>query len=195
MWIGCFLVIVLLLFASINIHQGLSFLPRMQSDKVFFDQGKACLEVYKIASLECLGHLFKEKGEYVREQAAALERLSWLKQFSISDDMEFVTESNGEYGAIEHLSIKASGWAVLDGCRAPHRIVLTYGPERSLLALTVTGIKRDDINQAHDSCTDCVGWKVSLNEEILRERVKGQKIEAWAYDNKARTLIKLPRTF
>jgi hypothetical protein len=161
-------------------------------------QGGACMRTYRIASDDCLGKLYFGSGGYVRQQAATLEALGYIKQWQPPAGMQWL-DAKIPSGALESLQREsvtspwvASGWAKEPQCGTQTNILLTTGPERRLIGATVTvhWAKRTEL-----PFTDCwaLGWSLVLSSDAMKA-VSPESVEAWIYDEQSNRAIRLPRS-
>ncbi len=154
--------------------------------------GATCMENYYIATNDCLGILFFGKGEFTRIMAERLDRVDALHIFHLPDDVRYFGSDPRAAGWVDTLVVEQTGslvriggWALLDGCAATD-VVLTAGPERTLVAHTKPILARPD---AGSGCKKKSGWEVTLDMPRLQDAAKNYPLEPWIYDPKTKTLL------
>lgn len=188
--------------ANISVSQ--TALLQWQRLSLLQTQAKTCLESYHTASDTCLNWLYPwdiPMDHLPRAAAPLLEQMHFLKVFVIPADAVFMKDADTEHGALEHIGgvtllpeltgtgTVVSGWAMLENCTPPDRVILTSGKSDTMIAQTITHLDRSDLQAALGTCVMKAGWEVELRPET-----DTAELAAWAYDASKNTFNRLENT-
>lgn len=176
-------------------------LPAWYARSIVLRQGKACLETWTLSSRSCLSKLYPwtiPSDQYVGSLAPLLEKLGFLKPFTLPADVRYEDAALSAKGAIESIAalqpsndmvagsgtLIVRGYATLDCAPAEH-VYLTWGTPPILLAHTLSLLPRPDLD---DPCLQDAGWAIEIDPPKGSAK---EKISAWVYDSPHNSLIRL----
>lgn len=176
---------------SIIVHSVLS-LPGWERHFVAQRQGLACLQVYEVASPDCLRALAPALPEAARRGAAMLEELGYLQTFRLPPQVSVGQEPAPEAGAwesarvVESGALRLDGWAVDDDCSGADHVVVTPGNTLDIVGHTVAVIPRPGLRHRFGDCAARSGWSVVVNPVV-----DARDLRVWRYDESRATLFLL----
>ncbi len=168
---------------------------KMHSRYGVFAQGIACLQTYAIASDSCLGVLYFQHGSYVRRQAQQLDRLGYLPLFTLPDDFRWDDVSAPHEGNVRLWQENPRAEWLLYGtarpfvCGGDARILLTVGPERQLLGMTV-GIPERYVLTTEGAGCSLAKWHLPL-PKTRTDGLRPADIQAWIHDERGNRAVRL----
>lgn len=168
-------------------------IQRLQERAAALSISHACMQTSAIASNMCLGRSFFGNGEFVRYQAAIMERLGMLTSFSLPSNVQVVAPGNGDGGWVDWVgqgsgtTVEVTGWALHNNCAA-RDVVFTAGPEHALIAYTHTAFARPD-TEIFSGCRRDAAWRLDLDTRRLPPAALQYPIQLWVYDKQRAVLI------
>ncbi|MEG3909272.1 hypothetical protein QT979_15330 [Microcoleus sp. w2-18bC1] len=193
-----------LLIATIIVNSQLA-IAKTRSAIIYKQGAQDCLQLINYLepsdffnnSPESCVRVLSKKTWLVREGAAIIEKIGWLK---FAKNVEFISNTEKVYGYLDkpqtsdksltvkqNDAVKAAGWAVLpENLQQPHIVLLSLGEKKSFFANAYVNLDSPDIAESLKSeLYNNARWAVDLSDNNLP--IAQTEIKAWVYnpvDNK-----------
>ncbi|MEG4035858.1 hypothetical protein QUA03_18740 [Microcoleus sp. S36b_A4] len=193
-----------LLIATIIVNSQLA-IAKTRSAIIYKQGAQDCLQLINYLepsdffnnSPESCVRVLSKKTWLVREGAAIIEKIGWLK---FAKNVEFISNTEKVYGYLDkpqtsdksltvkqNDAIKAAGWAVLpEKLQQPNIVLLSVGDKQSFFANAYVNLDSPDIAKSLKSeLYNNARWAVDLSDNNLP--IAQTEIKAWVYnpvDNK-----------